>query len=723
MPERSALDESMRLARARLRVQDDDLKQGEVEMVVGHTAAGPLPSPWGIQGGFAVVYKFRTHSNKLRALRCFTVHVETDMQFRYERIGSYFATHVPEITAGFKYHHAGIVVQENVQGQIEKKTYPLIEMEWIEGTTLLEYVDELCRKRDVVKLADLTDQWLALLQKLSQASIAHGDLAGANVMVRSNGRLVLVDYDGVYIPDFAGRLPIVTGQADYQHPHMNQRPFNEQTDAFSALVIYTALQVLQVQPEIWDRYVHCTQQGLLDTSLLFKQQDFIDPDHSSLMSELEKIGDPRVNLALQALRQACSQPVADVRFPSHLLDPEFEQKQALIKLERAIQYGNEEEIIHIWVSCSLDNYTAAQQYHTRVEQAKHLVKMLKRLQDALQTRSIQQIVAAYDFRLYSIKSINKNDREIIKVAENFLAAYNNDDDQTLMTIWQDIQSSRHQYAFVLTIEEEQRIALAERRMSALEHMRRVLRTHTRTAEQILLAYDTVLNDCRQVTPEERALLQSASRFTQMHAGLLEAIRADNDQQIIAIYDEELVKLFPCLTHEQGIRINKAVKYDKLAKVLQSNDYGPAIRLAQDFELEFHEPVTDFQLMLAKQKFIKQFDIKNVQAYMQGNEVIASWNWPSDDLIRYAVIVWRTDRWPHSPKREEAGTERAWVFRSRHEQSSMTTFSVAQQMPVYLQVYLAMPNDAQQPVTWFYSTGKELGSKKVAYSQASNIWAN
>src|SRR6266699_250072 len=137
MPERAPYDESMLLAQARLKVQDPDLKQGKVETIMVQTVAGALERPWGVQGGFAVVYKFRTHSNKLRALRCFIVQVETDMQFRYEHIGTYFAMHAPEITAEFNYHHAGIAVKENIQGQSQNKVYPLIEMEWIEGMTLL----------------------------------------------------------------------------------------------------------------------------------------------------------------------------------------------------------------------------------------------------------------------------------------------------------------------------------------------------------------------------------------------------------------------------------------------------------------------------------------------------------------------------------------------------------------------------------------------------------
>ncbi len=44
-------------------------------------------------------------------------------------------------------------------------------------------------------------------------------------MVRENQNTVLVDYDGVYIPEFAGLPPVVQGQQGYQHPDMASRRF------------------------------------------------------------------------------------------------------------------------------------------------------------------------------------------------------------------------------------------------------------------------------------------------------------------------------------------------------------------------------------------------------------------------------------------------------------------------------------------------------------------
>ncbi|HEY3993807.1 MAG TPA: AarF/UbiB family protein, partial [Ktedonobacteraceae bacterium] len=236
MPERLAYDEAMRFAHIRLQINDPEISQGAVETITVSTKMGQIVQPWGVEGGFAVVYKFRTRSGKFRALRCFRREMDPDTQFRYEHIGPYFQAHITHITAGFKYHPQGILIKEP-SAPPQGKIYPVIEMEWIEGTTLLDTVDELCLRRDQEGLRDLGQRWLSLLKHMQRAHIAHGDLAGGNVMVRHDGSLVLIDYDGVYIPDFTTHnlRQMLLGQPDYQHPQMSKRLFNEHADAFSAL--------------------------------------------------------------------------------------------------------------------------------------------------------------------------------------------------------------------------------------------------------------------------------------------------------------------------------------------------------------------------------------------------------------------------------------------------------------------------------------------------------
>lgn len=526
MPERTTYDEAMLLSQARLKVQDQDLKQGQVETITLQTNVGSMKRPWGIQGGFAVVYKYSTQSGKRRALRCFLIGMDPDIAYRYERIGAYFAAHAPNIAVEFKYYESGILLKEVVYGQTQNKTYPIIEMEWIEGATLIEYIDELCQKRDVASLAKVIKQWENIMATLQKASISHGDLAGVNVMVRSNGQLVLVDYDGVYIPDFAGLDPIVLGQADYQHPQMALRSFNERTDDFSAWVIYTALLALQLLPELWSKYTYRNAQGkLLDTHLLFKKDDFSDPDQSPLFAELAQINDTSLRKALQILKQACKRPVTNVPpFDPGQIDPDAEKKQALAKLEQAIQNNDDEEIVKTWVP-QLENYGPAQQYVTRVAQAKQVLQALKRLQDALQTHSVQKIAAAYDPIINNSKQLIGDQGEQLLLALTFAIAYQTDDDQAMVHAWENIESSRFKGILTLTGQEQQRLSVAYKRKEALVQFRLALMK--KNIQPLVASYDpSLLDTYKVVTARERELLRVAQDFAQ-------AYQSDDDQAIVA----------------------------------------------------------------------------------------------------------------------------------------------------------------------------------------------
>ena len=175
--------------------------------------------------------------------------------------------------------------------------------------------------------------------------MAHGDMAGNNVMVRSDGRLVLVDYDGVYIPEFASIPSVIAGQVDYQHPHfLTSRPFDEYMDDFPAMVIYTALFAVSLEPDLWVKYVNLDK---LDAHVMFKADDFVDHTRP-IWRDLDSINDARLSKIVQALKQACMQPVEQVRFPFDIIDPDYDKKKALADLKGAIHSGDEEQIVQLW---------------------------------------------------------------------------------------------------------------------------------------------------------------------------------------------------------------------------------------------------------------------------------------------------------------------------------------------------------------------------------------
>ena len=154
------------------------------------------------------------------------------------------------------------------------KAYPVVKMDWVDGKELGTFIEDSLDRPAV--LGVLADRWLELAQQLWDASIAHGDLQHGNVLVVGQGnslRLVLVDYDGLWVPELQnGPYPSECGLPNYQHPTRHEpRIYNRAVDHFSLLVIYTALSALRVGGRaLWQKY------GTRD-NLLFEQRDFVTP--------------------------------------------------------------------------------------------------------------------------------------------------------------------------------------------------------------------------------------------------------------------------------------------------------------------------------------------------------------------------------------------------------------------------------------------------------------
>ena len=594
MPGRLEYDEAMLFSAIRLKIQDPDLKQGKVEMLSAKTAQGAMNRPWGVEGGFAVVYKFRRKSGALCALRCFRVPMKPDTQFRYERIGPYFHTHAPAITAGFKYYDAAILVKE--QGKPQNQVFPVIEMDWIDGVTLAEKVDELCRKRARGALKNLAEQWLTLLNTMQRAQIAHGDLAGGNVMVRSDGRLVLIDYDGTYIPEFAGLAPVLVGQEDFQHPQMTQRGFHEHIDAFSALVIYTALAALAVKPDLWDQYAKLDANGkLTDFNTLFRKQDFQDTQQSPLFKDLEQLGDPHVQAMAQELKRICLLPINDVKFPFALVDPLYQQKQALTDLTSALQTNDDTRIAASWLPV-LEQYPPAQRHRARVQIAQQRLAALRTFHDALASGDLQRIIDSYDPALLdSSGSVSSEERLLLSLGHAFLQACATDNDDAADIadkITQDIKGTR----IIFTAQQQQLLTQIRQRKNARQALSQAFQS--RDVAQIAAAYAFLPYT---TTAAERQRIERAATFMQ-------AYQSSDDQAFLVAYAalrQDPDPDFFVLTADQQRRVTLTQKHDEVLRqfrqALMSKSPWRVVR-AYDTVLDTSTQVTSTereQLVLAR----------------------------------------------------------------------------------------------------------------------------
>ena len=237
-----------------------------------------MPKP--ATGGNAVVYKGKQGGKlfsrtRTWAIRCFLRPI-SDHAERYEAISKHLKK------SRFPYGVAFDFLKEGIQ--IRNSWFPLVKMQWVEGDLLHDYVEKNLDRSDT--LASLREQWMVLVRTLEDCKVAHGDLQHGNIVVRG-GNLILIDYDGMWVPKLKGRKAAEGGHRAYQHPRRGEADFGLELDRFSALVIYLSIAALEINPKLWED--HHT-----GDNLLFVREDYLEPGGSALWKSLQKIDSPLI---------------------------------------------------------------------------------------------------------------------------------------------------------------------------------------------------------------------------------------------------------------------------------------------------------------------------------------------------------------------------------------------------------------------------------------------
>lgn len=260
------------------------------------------PRAWA--GAFAVVYKGIDPAGNARAIRVFSTE-SPERRERYDAISSHANERRLASMVDFEYRASAI------RSASDGRWYPLVLMEWVEGQTLFDWLACQCRGERADLIATAAEHWLAVIQELGDAGIAHGDLQHANVLVTPEGRLKLVDYDGMCVPSLAGRRNLEVGVPPYQHPQRNgETLLSPELDDFSALLIYVALRALSIDPRLWRKHV---EQPSYD-KMLFRVEDFREPGASMLRRDLLASPDSQVRALCDCLFTAARGDMAEVPF-------------------------------------------------------------------------------------------------------------------------------------------------------------------------------------------------------------------------------------------------------------------------------------------------------------------------------------------------------------------------------------------------------------------------
>jgi hypothetical protein len=229
-------------------------------------------------GGSAVVFRVSEESTgKPTALKFFTRKDQNRFQ-HYLEISNYLKSIKSKFLVDFKIIENLIYVEFDNENP-DNNYFPGLVMDWANGVTLQNKLKELCEKEEKSKISKLKDNFKKLAFFLLAENIAHGDLKHDNIIVNDNLDLVLVDYDGIYIPTFKGSQSSELGTSSFQHPERNYTDFNEKIDDFSILTIYTSLLALEHNPALFNKYYD-------QQNLLFTLEDFLKPKKSELLKTL-----------------------------------------------------------------------------------------------------------------------------------------------------------------------------------------------------------------------------------------------------------------------------------------------------------------------------------------------------------------------------------------------------------------------------------------------------
>lgn len=232
--------------------------------------------PYRSSGAFAVVFKMKDEqTGKYYALKCFTEDQEGRAE-AYRQIAEELEfVDSPYITS-VKYLEKELFVDSNC----EDDEFPVLLMDWIEGETMETYIAE--NYTDSYEMSMLCYRFCKMAAWLRSQSFAHGDIKPDNIIVRLDGTLTLVDYDGMFVPAMKGQKSPTIGTKDFSHPLRTIDDFDETIDDFSLASIALSLKAISLDSSLLQSY------GASDR-LLFSATDYLDLSKSKIFAAMQSL--------------------------------------------------------------------------------------------------------------------------------------------------------------------------------------------------------------------------------------------------------------------------------------------------------------------------------------------------------------------------------------------------------------------------------------------------
>lgn len=238
-------------------------------------------------GGYTTVFPFNTKENKKVAVRCWIADIG-DAKKRSQEISAYLNALNNPYFCDFIYLDDAILINGSI--------YPVVIMDWVDGKPLKEYINDNFSSLKLI-LPEIATNFKKMVGYFHKENIAHGDLQHGNILVKSDGSLIIIDYDSMFIQPLEGMTDAIKGLPGYQHPYRNQNKLlNHKLDYFSEIVIYLALLSFEQFPYLWSDYYETED-------LLFSKEDFQDPESSFIINTLLSSSNQTIRDLTQRLKE------------------------------------------------------------------------------------------------------------------------------------------------------------------------------------------------------------------------------------------------------------------------------------------------------------------------------------------------------------------------------------------------------------------------------------
>jgi len=232
--------------------------------------------PYRSSGAFAVVFKMLDKSTgKYYALKCFTEEQQGRAE-AYRQIADELDMFDSPYITSVKYMEKELFVDS----QCEEDEFPVLLMDWVDGETMEAYIATNYRNQSAMSM--LSYRFGKMAAWLRTQSFSHGDIKPDNIIVRPDGSLCLVDYDGMFVPSMKGSQSPTIGTRDFSHPLRTVDDFDETIDDFSLASIALSLKAISMNSTLLDTY------GASDR-LLFSENDYRNPSNSKVISALQEL--------------------------------------------------------------------------------------------------------------------------------------------------------------------------------------------------------------------------------------------------------------------------------------------------------------------------------------------------------------------------------------------------------------------------------------------------